>query len=138
MGRLAFRNLQPFWYALYNRTVEEYDEWGNIQRGTHAEPGPPVKAYGNISPAQGDVVERQFGDAENYDKTIVVGDRDTPIDEYAVIWIDREPILDLGGGLQVDDNGQYLTPWNYKVVRVARGLPPYGSAVIAVKQVNVS
>ncbi len=137
MSRMVFRNKQPFWYALYDSTVEDYDEYGN-QIGTHAEPGEVVKAYGNISAAKGQVVERQFGDADNYDKVIVLGDRDTPIDEYAVLWIDSgEPVTDLYGKPQMVD-GKYVTPWDYVVTKVGRGLPNNGSAVIAVRKVNVS
>ena len=39
MSRTCFRNKQPFWYALYAGTVEDYreDEYGNpLQVGTHA------------------------------------------------------------------------------------------------------
>lgn len=139
MGRMLFRNKQPFWYALYAGTVEDYDEYGNKQTGTHAEPGEVVKTYGNISAAKGEVAARQFGDSENYDKVIVLGDRDTPIDEYTVLWIDSgEPVTDLYGKPQMVD-GKYVTPWDYVVTKVGRGLPGYaGSAVIAVRKVSVS
>lgn len=129
MARMLFRNKQPFWYALYDSTVEEYDEYGN-QIGTHAVYGKPVAMKGNISPAKGDVVTRQFGDDDQYDKVIVLGDCATPINEYAVMWIDTPPVL--------DDEGNTDTPWDYIVTKVARGLPPYGSVVIAVRKVSVS
>lgn len=134
---MVFRNKQPFWYALYDSTIEDYDEYGN-QTGTSASYGEVVKAYGNISAAQGEVSARQFGDADNYDKVIVLGDRDTPIDEYAVLWIDAgEPVTDLYGKPQIVE-GKYVTPWDYVVTKVGRGLPPYGTAVIAVRKVNVT
>ena len=78
MSRMVFRNKQPFWYALYDSTVEDYDEYGNPS--TYSTYGEVVKVYGNISAAKGEVDTRQFGDADNYDKVIVLGDRDTPID----------------------------------------------------------
>lgn len=141
MGRMVVRNRQPFWYALYETTVASYgetDEYGNpIQTGTYPVYGEVHKAYGNISAAKGEVDARQFGDADNYDKVIVLGDRDTPIDEYAVLWIDREePVTDLYGKPQIMD-GKYVTPWDYEVTKVGRGLPGFGSAVIAVRKVNV-
>lgn len=136
MGRMVYRNIQPFWYALYDSTIEGYDEYGN-QTSTSASYGEVVKAYGNISAAKGEVDARQFGDADNYDKVIVLGDRDTPIDEYAVLWIDTgEPVTDLYGKPQIID-GKYVTPWDYVVTKVGRGLPGFGSAVIAVRKVNV-
>ena len=146
MSRMVFRNQQPFWYALYDHTAE--DEYGNEANYGYQDGGGtvspyvvyknPVKAYGNISAARGTVETRQFGDDLNYDKVIVVGDRDTPIDEYAVLWIDREPEVNLWGELKVNAKGDYLTPWDYIVRRVGRGLPNYGSAVIAVSKVNVT
>lgn len=137
MSRLCFRNMQPFWYALYSDTVPQYDEYYN-QVGAHATYGKPVQTSGNISPARGSVVARQFGDDEQYDKVIVVGDRDTPINEYAVLWIDTVPELDQSGALKVNADGETVTPWDYIVRRVGRGLPNFGSTVIAVSKVNVS
>ena len=137
MSRTCFRNKQPFWYALYDATVEQYDEYGN-QIGTSASYGNPVQTSGNISPAKGDVVARQFGDDDQYDKVIVTGDRDTPIDEYAVLWIDTVPELDENGALKVNADGEIVTPWDYIVRKVARGLPNFGSTEIAVSKVTVA
>ena len=134
--RMLFRNKQPFWYAKYDHTETQYDEYGN-ETNPHAVYGNPVKAYGNISAAKGEVDARQFGDTDDYDKVIVLGDRDTPIDEYSVLWIDSEPEVNLWGELTVNANGDYVTPWDYIVRKVGRGLPNFGSAVIAVSKVNV-
>jgi hypothetical protein len=137
MSRTCFRNKQKFWYALYDATVEQYDEYGN-QIGASASYGKPVQTSGNISPARGDVVARQFGDDERYDKVIVTGDRDTPIDEYAVLWIDTVPELDENGALKVNADGEIVTPWDYIVRKVGRGLPNFGSTVIAISKVTVA
>lgn len=137
MARMCFRNKQVFWYALYDATVEGYDEYGN-QNSTYATYGNPVQTSGNISPAKGNVIARQFGDDDQYDKVIVTGDRDIPIDEYAVLWIDSEPELDENGALKVNADGEYVTPWDYIVRKVGRGLPNYGSTVIAVSKVTVA
>lgn len=137
MSRMCFRNKQPYWYALYDSTVKTFDEYGN-ESGASATCGNPVKAYGNISPARGNVLTQQFGVDENYDKVIVTGERDTPIDETTVLWIDTEPELDQSGALKVNADGAYVTPWDYIVRRVGRGLPNFGSTVIAVNKVVVS
>ena len=137
MARMCFRNKQTFWYALYDATVEQYDEYGN-QIGTSASYGKPVQTSGNISPARGNVVARQFGDDEQYDKEIALGDRDTPIDEYTVLWIDTVPELDDEGALKVNADGEIVTPWDYIVRRVARGLPNFGSTRLAVSKVTVA
>lgn len=137
MSRMCFRNKQPFWYALYTGTAEGYDEYGN-QNSTYPTYGNPVKATANISPAKGSVIARQFGDDDVYDRVIVTGDRDTKIDEYTVLWIDSTPELDAYGALKVNANGEIVTPWDYIVRRVGRGLPNFGSTVIAVSKVSVS
>ena len=137
MARMCFRNKQVFWYALYDATAEGYDEYDN-QNSTYATYGNPVQTSGNISPAKGNVIARQFGDDDQYEKVIVTGDRDTPIDEYAVLWIDSEPELDESGALKVNADGEYVTPWDYIVRKVGRGLPNYGSTVIAVSKVTVA
>ena len=137
MSRTCFRNKQSFWYALLNKVVEDYDEYGN-QIGTSTTYEKPVQAFANISPAKGNVLSREFGDDDSYDKQIVTGDRDIPIDEYAVLWIDSEPELDANGALKVNANGEIVTPWDYIVRKVGRGLPNFGSTVIAVSKVSVS
>lgn len=137
MARTCFRNKQTFWYALYDATVPTYDSNG-YQNGSHATYHNPVKTSGNISPAKGDVVAQQFGDNDRYDRVIVTGDRDTPIDEYAVLWIDTTPELDESGALKVNADGEIVTPWDYIVYRIGRGLPNFGSTVIAVSKVTVA
>lgn len=137
MARISFRNKQVFWYALYDSTAIGVDEYGN-QDTTYAEHQNPVQTDGNISPAKGSVIARQFGDDDQYDKVIVLGDRDTPIDEYAVLWIDTVPELDENGALKVNADGEIVTPWDYIVRKVGRGLPPFGSTVIAVSKVTVA
>lgn len=137
MGRTANRNKQPIWYALYDGTVEKYDDYGN-QVGTHPAYSKPVKLYANVSPARGDVAARQFGDDDQYDKEILIEQRDTPINEYAVLWVDSVPELDDDGALVKDARGRLVTPWDYVVKKVARGLPIFGNTLLAVSKVSVS
>ena len=134
--RCSNRNKQAFWYASYGATVEDYDDYGN-QIGTYVTYSNPVKTYGNISAARGEVVARQFGDDDLYDKQIIVEDRDTPIDEHSVLWIDEIPELDENGALVHDERGDVVTPHNYIVHKIGRGLPTFGSAVLAVSKVTV-
>lgn len=95
----------------------------------------PVKVMGNISAAKGESSTRQFGDDESYDKVIVISDPNTAIDENSVLWVETEPKLDQQKELMLDEHGGILTPHNYIVRQVARGL---GSASIAIGKVNVS
>jgi hypothetical protein len=125
------------WYAPYETTVVTQDEYGN-ENGVHTIYGNPVKFKANVSPAKGTAVAQMFGLDDQYDRIIAIGERDTPIDEYAVLWIDTKPDLDADGALTVNADGEIVTPWDYIVRRVARGLPGFGSTVIAVSRVNVS
>lgn len=138
MSRLNNRIKQPFWYALYNERTAEYDDYGNETGGYAVTYGKPVKAYGNISAAKGEVVARQFGDDDLYDRTILLENRDTPIDEYAVLWIDETPVLNVDGTLKTKSDGSYVTPWNYIIRKVARGLPKFGCVTLAVDKVTVA
>ena len=136
--RCANRNKQVFWYALFDEVKKETDDYGN-QIGSYTAYGKPVKTSGNISAAKGEVVTRQFGDDDLYDRVIVLEDRDTPIDENTVAWIDVTPVLNDDGTLATDANtGNYVTPYNYIVRKVGRGLPVFGSATIAVSKVTVT
>ena len=136
MGRIAFRNKQPFWYALCSGVAETTDEYGN-HVDTHPTYGKPVLVHGNVSPATGNTITREFGNDVLYDKVIIIGDRDTPIDENTVLWVESEPDLDANGALKVNASGDYASPWDYIVRKVGRGLT-YGDAVIAISKVNVS
>ena len=135
--RMNYRNMQPFWYALYDDTAVDYDEYGN-EIDPHTTYHKPVKAEANISAARGSVVAQQFGDDDRYDRIIAIGDRDTPIDESSVLWIDTVPELDANGELKVNANGEIVTPWDYIVRRVARGLPTFGGTLLAVSKVGIS
>ena len=131
------RNKQVFWYALYDQTSEGTDEYGNIDR-QYAEYGDPVKTSGNISPAKGEVVSRQFGDDDLYDRVIGPMPINTPIDEYAVLWIDVTPALDNQGHLALNEAGNPVTPHNYIVRRKAPSLPKFGGVMLAVDKVTVT
>ena len=135
--RMCNRNKQTLWYAPYAGIENSYDDYGN-ENGTHPVYGNPVKVEANVSPAKGNVISREFGDDDSYDKVIATEDRDTPIDEYAVLWIDTVPELDSNGALKVNADGEIVTPWDYIVRKVGRGLPTFGGAIIAVAKVSVT
>ena len=135
--RGANRNKQKFWYAMYDQTSEGTDEWGNIvsQYPTY---GDPVMTEGNISPANGEVVSRQFGDDDLYDRVVGPLPINTPIDEYAVLWVDVTPELDDEGHLARNENGEPLTPHNYIVRKKAPSLPVFGGVMLAIDKVTVT
>ncbi len=132
--RALRRNKQPLWYALYSGKTEIIDEYGNRTGQFTLKYGKPTRTEANISPASGETSIAQFGENERYDKVLVFAGVDIPIDEYSVLWIDSEPILDAYGELQKEQDGDVLTPHDYLVKRVAKSL---NSTAYAVNKVNV-
>lgn len=125
--RTLLRNQVAFYYAPYIERVELKDEYGNLSGEYEIVYGNPIKVFGNISPAQGDMQTRQFGESEIYDKIIVLGNPNTPIDEYSILWVDTKPTLS-------DGESTINIPHDYVVKKVARSL---NSVSIAISKVNV-
>ena len=135
MTRLNNRIKQPFWYALYAGTGVKTDADGN-ESGEYAVYANPVREYGNVYVAHGLAYHREYGIDDEYTQNIMVEDRDTPIDESTVVWLDVTPELDAEGALAKDESGNIVTPYNAIVRRVSRGLPEYGVAIIHLERVT--
>ena len=128
------RNKVAFWVAPYvdkKPILDEYGNWGGEYDIIH---GNPVRVYGNISAAKGETQTRQFGEAEGYDKVLVLDNAAPAFDEYAILWVDRAPELDADGALALDERGEVKTPHDYTVRKVARSL---NSVSYAISKVNV-
>lgn len=143
--RCVKRNEQPFYYALYLRTDTHYDSEG-YENGKYPVYDKPVLTRANISAsqgtnvyaAQGSTVAMQYGNDEQYKRVIVFEDRDIPINEQSVLWIDVVPSLDENGALEMNDDGTMVTPFDYIVSSIQRGLPIFGNAVVTIMKVNAS
>ena len=120
------RNKRKFYYASYVGENEIVDEYGNATGEYAVSYSDPIKTAGNISAAQGEVQSRQFGESESYDKVIVLDDRNAPIDEHSVLWVDTLPRL--------NGDGNTDTPYDYIVKKVARSL---NGVSIAIRKVKV-
>ena len=112
--RSMVRNKSTFYYASYIGETEIQDKDGNATGEYSVSYGNPIKCKGNVSAAQGETQSRQFGESESYDKVIVLDDRNTPIDEYSLLWVDSLPHL--------NEDGSTDTPHDYVVRRVAKSL----------------
>lgn len=131
--RTLERNQRAFWYAPYQSNAPLRNPVTGYLTGEYGVVyGNPAKARGNISAARGESSTRQFGNTEDYDRTIVLSD--TAIDEYAVLWIDSVPELTELGALAVNQDGEVITPHDYIVKKVARSL---NNVTLAVKKVDV-
>lgn len=126
--RSLIRNNSKFYYAKYDKKTEIIDEYGNATGQYELIYSKPIMTQGNISAAKGEIQSQQFGDSENYDKVIVLDNKDIQIDEYSILWVDNLPIL--------NDEGFTETPHDYIVRQVARSLNGISIAISKVK-VNV-
>jgi hypothetical protein len=126
MMRGLVRNKRDFYYALYERKEEIEDEYGNKTGEYAVVYSKPIKCKGNISAAQGEIQNRQFGDSESYDKVITLCDVNIPIDEYSILWVDNLPII--------NDDGSTDTPHDYIIKANARSL---NVVSLAISKVNV-
>lgn len=120
------RNKCVFYYAEHKGKSEIIDEYGNKTGQYKIVYGEPIKVYGNISPAKGEVQSQQFGESESYDKVIVLDDRNVSIDEHSILWVDTLPTL--------NDDGLTEAPHDYIVKQIAISL---NSVSIAISKVNV-
>lgn len=132
--RCSERNKRDFWYAPFQSSSNMVDEYGNELNETTVAYGNPVACKGNVSAARGETAVRQFGEYESYDRVIVMDDPNTPINEYAVLWVDSIPTLNEDGSLATNNDGSPVTPWDYTVKKVARSL---NSVSIAISKVIV-
>ena len=125
--RCMVRNKTTFYYAPYIGETEIVDEDGNRTGEFSLTYGNPMRMSGNVSAAQGEMQNRQFGESESYDKVIVLDDRKAPIDEHSILWVDTLPHL--------NEDGSTDTPHDYIVRRVARSI---NDVSIAIGKVDVS
>ena len=124
--RCLTRNKTKFYYAKYIGETEIKDEYGNSIGEYELSYSNPIECNGNVSAAQGEMQSREFGESERYDKVIVLDDRNTPIDEYSILWVDTLPHL--------NEDGSTTTPHDFIVKQVARSL---NGVSIAIGKVDI-
>lgn len=125
--RGLIRNQREFYFAVYQGKEALTDDYGRRTGEFAVKYSKPVKCRGNISAAQGEMQTRQFGDFITYDKVIVLCDKVTQIDEYAILWIDTSP--------EINKDGSTNTPHDYVVKKVANSL---NVVSIAISKVEVN
>ncbi len=125
--RCMVRNKSKFYYASYIDETEIIDEYGNRTGEYNIRYSKPYLVYGNVSAAQGEMQTRQFGESVSYDKVIVLDDRNAPIDEHSILWVDTLPHL--------NEDGTTDTPYDYTVKKVA---PSLNGVSIAIRKVDVN
>ena len=145
--RCLKRNMVPFYYCNYESAIKVRDQNGHLTSEEIPIYGDAVLAMANISPATGVSQKEQFGGLDDYDKVIVTCQKDCPVNENTVLFIDKLPEtrdaityeVTAAGTLLGEDTVTpvvYKVPvYDYIVKRVARSL---NSVSIAVKKVKVS
>lgn len=106
------KNVQKIYYCTHQKT--EY-----TSGGTKVIYNDPMSIRASVSASKGVSQSELFGNLQNYDKTIIVCDKDCPIDENTALFIDKVP--------QFDKSGSPL--YDYVVVKVARSLNTTAYAV---------
>lgn len=89
-------NQVPFWYQTYEGKEDELDGDGNKTGNKIPKYSAPVRKQARISPNTGDAEDSPFGKDIAYDKSISTVQR-LPIDEYAKLFIDVEPVINSDG-----------------------------------------
>lgn len=134
------RNRVRFWFCPFNSKVELLDEDGNRTGEYAVKYGAPVKVYGNVSAAHGEVQEEMFGRDLAYDKVIVLDKPSFPIEEDTVLFVDKRPETE-STSVRIDVDG---TPtvvsidrplFDYIVKRAARTL---NTVAYAIERVQVT
>ena len=121
--RCLAKNKQTILYANYSGQVEVTDDNGLYTGEIKTTYTTPTEVRVNVSAAKGEARTEVFGVDLNYSKTIVC-DKDLGWDENTVLWIDIPAM-----------QGSVVTPYNYKVVSVAKSI---NSVTYAIKGVDVS
>lgn len=108
------RNKRPFWYQLVTGEEPVYDENGYRTGETVPQYSNPVKLWGNISPASGWIRSEVFGIVDRYERIINPMPLDCPLDEKAILFIDKKP--------EYDESGNVTNTGDYIVTQVAKSL----------------
>lgn len=118
--RTLVRNRSPFYYCTYIGKTALTDS-GGYKTGEYANTySAPKVCYGNVSAAKGVAMVEQFGSNLDYDRVIILKNKDTDIDENSVLFLFVKP------------NEDRLN-YDYIVKRVARSLNFTALAVSRVK-----
>lgn len=111
--RNARVNQKTIYYATYQDNIPIMDgdyETGEYESGYSN----PIEVKMNVSASKGEASVQPFGTDVQYSKVLCTCDMDLPIDENTVLWVDIAPTL--------NEDGSTDTDYDYKVIKVAKGL----------------
>ena len=117
--RTIKRNRRPVAYAFYYGETEIINDNGEYTGQYEVHYTEPVKKLMNVSGGRGQANIRMFGLENEFSRTIVTEDLDTPFGTDTVFWIDTDPDTQ---------------PHDYRVVAVSRTI---NQVVIALAEIDV-
>lgn len=112
-------NERQFYYALWEGSSPQTDEWGNETGENAPIYSDPIGAKANISEVRGLATTTMAGIEVDYDATLLTHDMSCPIDEKSILWV----------------NASTDEPFDYIVRRVSKSL---NVITILIKRVDVS
>ena len=113
-------NKKKIYFALLSGSTDIVDADGYKTGEKMKVYGLPIVMYANVSPSSGMADMMPFGVDLDYDRTMVTGDINCPIDEQSILWIGKKP-----------SEGEH----NFIVRKVARSI---NSITYALKEVKLS
>ena len=111
------RNMQKIYFC--NHVSTEY-----LKTGAEITFSGVKDVEASVSSSKGVSQTELFGNLQNYDKTIIVHEKDCPIDENTVLFVDKLP--------EFDEDGYPL--YDYTVAKVAKTLNVSAYAVSKVSE----
>lgn len=89
--RTLRRNKRKLYYATFVEKEQILDSSGRRTGEYRSVYSDPVELMANYSQASGLAAEEVFGVGSNYSCTMTVEDKNCPIDENSIVWIDKSP-----------------------------------------------
>lgn len=113
--RGVLRNKRTLWYALYGGKTPKVDSNGHKTGEYEITWSTPVKYRGNYSAGSSDFILGEYGIKEEYDRMLLVFDKNCPIAEGTILWLGIEPTITVEGVTTKN-------PHNYVVSKKQDGL----------------
>ena len=115
--RLLERDRRLILIARFEALVQQKDDQGRLLGRYETNRSEQEAVMCNVSAAKGQTDTQIFGQACDYDKTIIIDDPDFEVNESSVFWIDTTIEI------EVDDKGIHRfskDPHDYVVAKIAR------------------
>ena len=131
--RQLTREQRGAWFAAYAGKTELLDDDGRRTGEWVQSYDKPFFKICTVSPEAGNTFTDGFGLGEDLDRTMIIAEIGTGIDDHCIAWVDIVPETDASGNLVLASDGNPATPNNYVITKVAES---YNLTNIALKKVE--